>query len=526
VSAASSTPVLAVEDVSKRYGGVQALRGVSLAVQRGEVLALLGKNGAGKSTLVKVLCGAVQPDAGAILLGGEPVRIGSPPEAFRHGIVTVHQEPHVVPGLNVGDNIMLGRWGRGVVDRDHVVKTSREALRRLGSDLDPRQSTASLSIAEWQVIEIARALTQDVRVLIMDEPTSALGPEDAAGLVSTVRGLAAEGVAVIYVSHRLDEIPRVADQITVLREGEVVKTLPTQGTSSRTVIELMVGREWVEAETSDVVEPVADADGATALSVRDMRVAGRVYGVDLDIRRGEVVGLAGLVGAGRTELMRAIYGTVECEGEVRVGGRPMSRRGPERMRRAGVSLLTDDRKREGLFPDLSVADNISLGNLGRVSRFGWIAPRRRADAAHAAIDSLGIKVADSEQDVSGLSGGNQQKVVIARCLAAGSNVLLLDEPTRGVDVEAKFQIYEFLRSLAERDLAVVVAPSEFDELTHLCDRVVVLREGRVAREIRGPRLDVGEIMAAAMGGSEETQRKSGGGGDAPAGSAEREVTPR
>jgi ABC-type sugar transport system ATPase subunit len=498
---------LAVEHLHKRYGGVHALRDVSLEVEQGEVLALLGKNGAGKSTLVKVLCGAVQPDSGVIWIGGRASRIPSPPDAFRRGVVTVHQEPHVVSGLSVADNIMLGRWGRaGLVRREMVRDTARAALERLGSPLDLRRPAGELSIAEWQIIEIARALTQDVRVLIMDEPTSALGPEDAHVLVSIVRSLASDGVAVIYVSHRLDEIPRVADRITVLREGEVVDTVRAVDTPAAKVIELMVGRAWVEAEVSDETpEPAGDV-GPLALRVRGLRVPGRVHGVDLDVREGEVVGLAGLVGAGRSELLRAVYGAIPSTGEVRIGSSSIERRSPRRMRQAGVALLTDDRKREGLFPELSLADNIALGNLASVSRFGWISNRERSTAARAAMQSLAIRATGDDQSVGGLSGGNQQKVVIARCLAAGVRVLLLDEPTRGVDVEAKFQIYELLRTLAGEGLAVVVAPSEFDELSHMCDRVVVLREGHVVDEFGGARLDVARVMAAAMEGIHETER--------------------
>jgi ABC-type sugar transport system ATPase subunit len=360
--------------------------------------------------------------------------------------------------------------------------------------------TATLSIAEWQIIEIARALSQEVRVLIMDEPTSALDKEEAERLVGIVRGLASEGVAVIYVSHRLDEIPRVADVVTVLREGRVVKHLTKEETSPRAVIEAMIGRDWTEAAAEGAVTATEVADQReVALQARDLRVPGRVFGIDLDVYKGEVLGLAGLVGAGATEALRAIYGSVECEGEVIVGGRAIGRRNPRTMTAAGVALLTDDRKREGLFPDLSVADNVALGNLGKVSRRGWLSPRLRSEAANSAIDTLAIKTSSIEQNVQSLSGGNQQKVVIARCLAAGANVLLMDEPTRGVDVEAKFQIYQFLRGLAERGLSVIVAPSEFDELTQMCDRIVVMREGRVVSQFTAADADIQQVMAAAMG---------------------------
>jgi simple sugar transport system ATP-binding protein len=349
-------------------------------------------------------------------------------------------------------------------------------------------------------------LTQDVRVLVLDEPTSALAPADAQGLVSIVRTLASEGVAVIYVSHRLDEIPRVSDSITVLREGSVVDTVPAEGTSARKIVELMVGSAWKRAANPErAAETNRDDRGEPAVQVRNLRVRDRVHGIDLDVYPGEVLGLAGLVGAGRSEVLRAIYGAVESTGTVKIGDRTIKRRSPARMRKEGVSLVSDDRKREGLFFELSVADNIALGNLAKVSRRGLISPKRRAAAAKEAIESLDIKASSAEESVQSLSGGNQQKVVIGRCLASGVRVLLLDEPTRGVDVEAKFQIYDLLRSLGAQGLAVIVAPSEFDELAQMCNRVLVLREGRVIEESSEDELDIGRVMAVAMG-EEEPER--------------------
>lgn len=495
------TSLLRIEGVTKRYGGVIALDGVSLTLERGEVRAVVGKNGAGKSTLVNVLCGAVQPDAGSIVLDGSPVRFGGPLDARRVGIVTVHQETHVVPDLTVADNIMLGRWPvrRGAVDRRATVERAREQLERLRSDLRPEQSCAHLSIASWQIIEIARALAQELRVLVLDEPTSALSTRDADVLLGAVRALADEGVGVIYISHRLDELRRLADRLTIVREGSVVGDLDAKTTAPREMIELMVGSAARAAARAPKARPQATQTAAVpALSATGMHVPDRLFGVDIELARGEILGLAGLVGAGRSELLQSICGAIEAEGVVRVAGKLMRRRSPSRLRRAGVAMVSDDRKREGLFPDMSVADNISLGNLQPISRWGVISRHARVHAADEAIESLGIKAGSREQPVVSLSGGNQQKVVIARALGGGTRVLLLDEPTRGVDVDAKFQIYELLRRLRDSGLSILVAPSEFDEFPLICDRVLVLRAGRIVASVDGA-TNPSQLMALAIG---------------------------
>jgi ABC-type sugar transport system ATPase subunit len=519
-SMTEATPILSVEAVTKRYAGVVALDEASLQIERGEIRAVLGKNGAGKSTLVNLLSGAVQPDAGRILLDGTPARIASPRDALKRGIVTVHQELTIVPGLSVADNVMLGRWGRWglAADRD-VQRQARQALARLHSGLDPRQPAAHLSIANWQTIEIARALTQDVRVLILDEPTSALPPPDADLLIANIRSLAADGVTVIYVTHRLDEIPRVADRVTVFRDGSVVGTVDSK-TSTRQLVSLMVGAARPEAVAVSRRQNADPAPSQVLLRVENLRVPNRLFGIDLELRRGEVLGLAGLVGAGATEVLRAIFGLLpDATGSVSVEGRPIGRRTPVRMRHEGVALAPDDRKREGLFLRLSVADNIGFGSAARISSYSVIRPGRLADLAREAIAKLGIVTSGLEQRVQYLSGGNQQKVVIARCLAGGVRVLLLDEPTRGVDVEAKIQIYQLLRGLATEGLGVIVAPSEFDEFVYLCDRVIVLREGRIVSELTPPDITAERVMTLAIGaGEEETagQRQGAAGANSTA----------
>jgi ABC-type sugar transport system ATPase subunit len=490
--------VLSVDGIYKRFGGIAALSNVSMDVAAGEVRAIVGKNGAGKSTLVNLLSGALQPDSGRILLDGKPTSIPSPIEAHRFGIVTVHQELTIVPGLNVGDNIMLGRWGkRGLVDAAATRRTALESLRRLGSQLDPAEPAGHLSIADWQTIEIARALTRDVRILVLDEPTSALSAAEANLLIGTVRSLATAGVAVIYVSHRLDEIRRVADLVTVLRDGETVATVPAATVSAHDLVGLMVGSDARPRSSSN--QPSGARGRGAVLALSNVRVADRVHSVSLKVRRGEIVGLAGVVGAGCSETLRWLYGmTPASSGSVTVEGQPVRRTTPRAMRAAGVVLVTDDRKREGLFLDQSLADNITIGSLGRISRAGVISSALRTRMTLNAIDRFDIKTRGPDQRVNSLSGGNQQKVLLARNLAGAARVLVLDEPTRGIDVEAKLQIYELLRGLAAGGMSILVSFSEMDEFSLVCDRVIVLRAGRVAGELSGAAMSPGQIADLAL----------------------------
>lgn len=487
---------LAVDGIEKRYGGIAALTDVSIQMEAGEVRALVGKNGAGKSTLVNLLSGAIQPDRGQILIDGSATKIGSPQEARRLGIATVHQELAIVPGLDVGDNIMLGRWGRrGMVDRESTRKAASAALRQLGSNLQLDQPVRHLSIASWQVIEIARALSQEVRLVILDEPTSALSSADADVLIATVRSLASRGIAVIYVSHRLDEIPRVADQVTVLRDGAVIATAPSSRLTSRDLVRLMGADARFNRVPESRSQPATDD---LSLAYRNVQVPDRVFGVDIQARRGEIVGVAGLVGAGCSELLRSIYGLVpRATGELRLEGQPVNERSPSKLRRAGVAFVSDDRKREGLFLARSVTENITLGSLSAISRFGVVSRTSRRRMAEAAIRRFGIKASSPDQVVHSLSGGNQQKVVVARNLSTAVRVLVLDEPTRGIDVEAKGQMYQTVKDLADAGTAVLVSFSEFDEFAAVCDRVVVLRLGRVAGELIGPEISAEAIATLA-----------------------------
>ena len=497
-----STAALSVKALSKRFGGVIALDDVSLDVGPGEVRAILGKNGAGKSTLVNVLAGAIQPDTGSVSVQGAKAHITSPADALTLGVATVHQELHIVPELTVAENVMLGRWGgRWLVDHRRMAVEVAGALARLGSTLDPNRSAAQLSIADWQIIEIARALTHDVRVLVLDEPTSALSGVESHRLIRVVRGLAAQGVAVIYVSHRLDEIPAVADTITVLRDGVVVGELPAQS-PARSVVELMIGHTGAQVPTPRRSR-VPATDRKVALEASNIRVEGRVRGVDLRLEEGEILGLAGLLGSGASETLRAIFGIMprHTSGVVAIGDKRFARRSPALLTRCGVAFVSNDRKREGLFPDLSVADNITMSSLRSLGSAGVISSERRRLIAADIVGRLRIQTPHIEQSIQALSGGNQQKVVIGRCLAAGAKVLLLDEPTRGVDIEAKFQIYEILRDAARRGISAIVVPSEFDEFAPLCDRAMVLRSGKVVGEFASPNLKPDLLLSVALGQS-------------------------
>lgn len=483
--------------VSKQYPGVLALDHVDFAVHAGEVRALLGANGAGKSTLIRVLAGVERPDEGAVLLQGEPLGDGGVKEASARGVATVYQELSLVPGLSVAENLFLGHWPRGRSGLDYAAMraASRTALTSLGVDIDPRREVASLTLAEQQIVEIARALQEQPQLLVLDEPTSALASAEVALVLRTVRAIAARGVGVIFVSHRMDEIRTVADSITVMRDGRVVASFDTGQASTQDVVSAMVGdQERVAAASTRV----ARRDGAVRLAVHELVVPPKLSGVTFEARAGEVLGIAGLLGSGRTELLRAVAGYDRITGgRVEVDGRACRPR-PALMRRLGVGMTPENRKRDGVVLEMGVDENIVM------SRYASVAPRgvlsqRRVDAAAAHVrDRLRIKVADLSAPIANLSGGNQQKAVIGRWLHAGSTVLLLDEPTRGVDVEAKAQIYRIMRSVADEGAAVVFVSSELEELPLACDRVLVLRQGRIADELVAPDIELSRLLAASM----------------------------
>lgn len=499
--------VLECRELSKTYGTVKALKSASLRLKRGEVRALLGKNGAGKSTLVKLLSGVEQPDrpGGEIFLDGAPVAWGNAREAQEGGVAVVHQEFSLVPELSVAENITLGRWPRkaaGIVDRAEVRRQAVEAMGLLGVDLPPGRPVSRLSTAQQQLVEISKALLAKPKVLILDEPTSALNAQEVDVLLSLLRRLASQGVAIIYVSHRMREIPQVADTLTVLRDGEEVATKKVSEVSTEDVARLIAGTEGLEAEARARHEP-RDPSSTIVLEVTDLRVPGVLDGIDFALREGEVLGIAGLLGSGRTELLESIFGTRrDCTGSVRVLGTDHPSRTPGQMLSAGVAMTPEDRKRSGIVPILGVGENMMLTARSRVIGGPLLDAGKERAAVRDLIDRLRIRTSSPAQPISTLSGGNQQKAVIGRCLAGEMRVLLLDEPTRGVDVDAKGQIYELIRELATAGVSSIFVSSELEELTQVCDRVIVLRDGRFHEEVPGEVASSDRLLALAMKGKE------------------------
>ena len=488
--------------ISKAYPGVVALSDVDFSVARGEVRALLGKNGAGKSTLVKIIAGVERPDAGTILLDGKPVAFRSPADGIGAGIATVHQELSVIGEMSAAENIFLGRWPRraGRVDWARMNREAGEALAGLGLGIDPRRSAGRLPMAERQLLEIARALSQGARLLILDEPTSSLMVHEVDRLVDVVRSVSEQGTAVIYISHRMDEIRRVATSVTVMRDGAQVGTDTIDVMPSSRVIELMLG-------SAAVGERAPPAQAATArrvvMSVHGLEVPPRIAAASFELRAGEVLGIAGVLGSGRTELLQALAGLRSMAGgEVTLEGK---RYRPASLREAigrGVFMTSEDRRGEGAVTMLGIDENLMMASWGAVSSHGVIDRTRMARHVASSVSMLGIKLARTDAPLAQLSGGNQQKVVIGKALNAKPEVLLLDEPTRGVDIGAKEQIYALMREVAASGMAVVFVSGELEEFPAICDRVLVLREGRIEAEITGDDIAAQHLLDLAMGDKE------------------------
>ena len=497
-AAGRDVPALHMRGIRKRFPGVVALDGVDLDVRRGEIHALLGENGAGKSTLMKTLSGACRMDSGEIAIDGRPVDIRGPAAARGLGIGMVYQELALVPALSAGANVMLGQEPRaraGLLDHDALHAAAQRWLDRTGAVLDARQPVASLSIAEQQLVEIARALALDARILVMDEPTSALGEHEVQSLFGTMRALAAQGVAILYVSHRLEEIFQIADRVTVLRDGRNVGTQDIGRTSRGQLVGMMVGRQVAEGRS----QPPAGT-GAELLRVEGLTRAGVLHDISFAVHAGEIVGIVGQMGSGRTEIARAIFGLDRLDaGRVWVHGRHAAIRSPRDAIRHGIGFVTEDRKREGLVAGLTVRENITLSVFRHTGRFGAIMRRKDRELAERYIGRLRIATRSCEEIVANLSGGNQQKTVIAKWLAARVDVLLLDEPTRGIDIGAKEEIATLIRALAADGVGVVLISSELPEIVALAHRALVLRDGRIAGEFAHGELDAERLLASAMG---------------------------
>jgi ribose transport system ATP-binding protein len=469
---------LAMRGITKTFPGVHALRGVDLDVAAGEVLALVGENGAGKSTLIKILSGAYARDAGTIELRGVPVGHADPHAMIERGVAVIYQEPSLARHLTVAENVFMGRLPRqrGIVDHARLVRDTGALLARLELDVDPRVRVGRLNVARRQMVEIARALSRDAGLVVLDEPSAVLGDAELDGLFAVVRRLARDGVGVIYISHRLNEVFRIADRVTVLKDGAVVGSAPTDQLDPETLIRMMVGRDM-----GDLYPLRPPPTEEVVLEVSGLARRGVLQDIGFSVRAGEILGIAGLAGSGRTEIRRAIHGADPIDrGQIAVHGTPVSIDGPTDAIRAGIGLLTEDRKADGLLLLQSVAVNTTIARLSRVSSGGILRLDRERSVARRYIERLGIRTPGPGHRVRVLSGGNQQKVILAKWLHAECRVLLIDEPTRGVDVGAKREIYRLLADLAARGVAIVMVSSELPEVLGLSDRVLVMREGRIA----------------------------------------------
>jgi ribose transport system ATP-binding protein len=488
---------LAAVSLRKDYPGTVALDGVSLDFDGGRIHALIGKNGAGKSTFVKILAGAVRPTSGTILVDGAPIELRSPREALARGIAAVHQELSLVPGLTVAENVLLGRLPRShgpLIDWPAAFKRAQEVLDDLGVAVDVREQAGRLGVARQQLVEIAKAMSYNPAVLLLDEPTSALARQEAEHLFSLLRRLASRGVVILYVSHRLDEILRIADTVNVLRDGRHVGSLERSEVTTARMVHLMFGAEVLQTRPTDL-RPAAHP----AMTVSGLSRAGAFEDISFTLREGEILGIAGVLGSGRTEILRALFGAEPPErGTVEIGGQRVRPASPAQMKELGVVLAPEDRKVEGLVQGLSTRVNMAMAGLRRIARRGFITRARETAVALERVRELQIHVPDLEAPVSSLSGGNQQKVVLGKWLTIRPKVLLLDEPTRGIDVHAKQQIFGILFDLSRRGIGAVVVSSELEELLMVCHRILILTNGRVTGELDAGSASLEQVFAACM----------------------------
>ncbi len=489
-------PVLRMTGIRKAFPGVVAVSSASFELREGEIHALVGENGAGKSTLIKVLMGVHRADDGEVWVDGKLVEFRSPGEAHRAGIATIYQEFTLIAALTVRANLFLGRevLRRGLIDDGHERTAARALFEKLGVGIDLDCLVKELTVAEQQLVEIARALLTDARILVMDEPTSALTPREVRSLFSILKNLSRDGIGVVFVSHRLEEIVAVADRVTVLRDGRTIATQPIAELTRPRLIELMVGRPL-----EDEFPRASTPPGEVRFEVRHIR-GGRVRDVSFSARRGEILGIAGLIGAGRTEVARLIFGADKCDGgEILLDGRRVRIRFPRDAIANGICLLTEDRKGQGLVLKLSAKDNFALSNLSSWSRAGWVDRRLETSRFLSRVRDLDIRMAGPDQRAEYLSGGNQQKLLVARWLESESQVIIFDEPTRGIDVGAKYEMYLLINELAASGKVIIIISSDLPEVLGISTRILVMREGRIAGEIEDvARATQEDVMALAV----------------------------
>jgi len=502
----TTEPVLRMEGITKIFSGVTALANVSLELERGEVHALVGENGAGKSTLIKIMTGAYTRDGGEMFLEGRPVDFRTPEDAQAEGVVAVYQEVNLLTFRTVAENIYLGREPRrfGLIDWKRMNADADALLKRLGLEIDPRAPLGSLNIALRQMVAIARGVSFDAKVVVLDEPTSSLTEHEVQILYDVIRRLKAEGTAVVYISHRFDELYTVCDRVTILRDGRFVATRPLAGLEKIDLVCLMLGkkREELRQGTTAFRHAGTPAGETPLMSAENLKRGRKLNDVTVEVARGEIVGMAGLLGSGRTETARAIFGADSVEGgEVRLEGKTIRRGSVNEAIDSGIAFLTEDRKAEGIIPELSVRENLTLAALPALSTMGVVSRARQAEIVDKFMKRLGIKAANADQKIRELSGGNQQKVLLARWLCKNPKFLILDEPTRGIDIGAKGEIQALVGELAESGLGVLMISSELEELVEGSSRVVVMRDGQRVGELRGDEISQDNIIRAMAEGA-------------------------
>jgi ribose transport system ATP-binding protein len=498
VSAVAAVPRLEVQEIEKSFPGVRALKKVSLQVFPGEVLSVVGENGAGKSTLMKILAGVQAQDSGTLLVDGRPQQFTRVADAMQHGIALIHQELNLADNLDIGANLFLGREPRrlGLIDEQEIRRRSLELLRRIGLNFAPETLVRELTVGQQQMVEIAKALSINARVLIMDEPTSSLSGGESARLFQVIRDLRQQGVSIVYISHRLAEVQDLSDRAVVLRDGANAGELERGQITHDNLVRLMVGRDVSRIFSRQPCQP-----GRTVLEVQGVRTtAWPAHAVSFSLRAGEVVGIAGLVGAGRTELLRTLFGIdAPLAGSIVAAGQTLQLRSPQDALAAGIALVPEDRKQQGIVLDMAIRQNIGLASAHRHSKAGFLSFSTEQAQSQEMCSRLRVRMPNDQARVGNLSGGNQQKVVLGKWLALRPNVLLLDEPTRGIDVGAKQEIYQLMDELAQQGLAVLFVSSELEEILGMSDRVLVMHEGRVTGQLQRDQLSEQAIMKLATG---------------------------
>jgi len=495
-STSAGKVLLEMQGIGKTFPGVRALEGVQLTIKEGQVHALLGENGAGKSTLIKILSGAYRKDEGQILFEGQPVEIRGPHDAQALGISTIYQEFNLARDLSVAENVFLGHLPtrRGRVDWSTVKARTREILDTLGVEFSVDAPISSLSVAEQQLVEIAKALNRKTRILVMDEPSALLGEKDLENLFRVVRSLQAQGIGIVYISHRLREIFALADEVTVLKDGRYISTQRVADVTMDDLVKLMIGRDLKDVYPKRTVE-----HGEVLLEVSGLSQSKLLRDISFQLHAGEIVGFAGIVGSGRTELARAIFGADPSSGEMRIDGRPFKPHSPAAAIRMGVALITEDRKAQGLFLQLSVRINTTISGLRRLTRLGVINFGKELILVKRMIQELRIKTPTPSFLVVNMSGGNQQKVVLARWLSVGTRIFLMDEPTRGIDVGSKSEIYQIMDELTRQGVGIIMISSELPEVLGMSDRIMVMRQGRIVKELSRAEASEEAIMQYAVG---------------------------